>query len=97
MQTTLDGYPHAIERLGGKSSIVLLPQAQECNDYPCDTGSLRSDLEKDPEFSGIDMSSLSDDWVFKKGQYAATTSALKARARDTSGSSCGLGRRRRLS
>lgn len=32
MQTTLDGYPKAIERLGGKGKIVLVPQAQECND-----------------------------------------------------------------
>lgn len=32
MQTTLDGYPDAIKRLGGKSKIVLLPEAQECND-----------------------------------------------------------------
>lgn len=32
MSTTLDGYPSAIERLGGKGKIVLLPDAQECND-----------------------------------------------------------------
>jgi hypothetical protein len=32
MQTTLGGYPEAIERLGGKEKIVLLPEAQECND-----------------------------------------------------------------
>lgn len=32
MATTLDGFPKAIERLGGRSKIVLLPEAQECND-----------------------------------------------------------------
>ena len=31
MQTTLGGYPEAIERLGGKEKIILLPEAQECN------------------------------------------------------------------
>lgn len=32
LQTTVDGYPDAIARLGGKGKIVLLPSAQECND-----------------------------------------------------------------
>ncbi|CAD6574539.1 MAG: hypothetical protein CYPHOPRED_005450 [Cyphobasidiales sp. Tagirdzhanova-0007] len=81
IQTTLDGYPHAVARLGGKSKILLLPSAQECNALPCDTGSSRRELEKDPEFDGLDMSLLTDDWISKAGQYAATEVALQARAR----------------
>lgn len=41
MATTLDGFPEAIERLGGRSNIILLPEAQECNDCK----SLRADSE----------------------------------------------------
>ncbi|KAK9898423.1 phosphoglycerate mutase-like protein [Cystobasidium minutum MCA 4210] len=81
MQTTLIGYPHAIERLGGKSKVILLPEAQECNDYPCDTGSDRAELEKDSEFEGLDLSVLTDDWNSKKGKYAANVTTLQARAR----------------
>lgn len=36
MQTTLTGYPDAIQRLGGKKNIVLVPEAQECNDCELD-------------------------------------------------------------
>jgi len=81
MQTTLDGYPEAVKRLGGKGKIVLLPQAQECNDFPCDTGSPRSDLEKNPEFEDLDFSPLTDDWTSKAGPYAANVEALQARAK----------------
>lgn len=38
MQTTLIGYPHAIERLGGRKNVILVPEAQEANDcelIPC--------------------------------------------------------------
>lgn len=86
LQTTLLGFPSPLKRLEaekgtGKSTLVILPQLQECNDLPCDTGSDRSFLEKIPEFEGLDFSNLTDDWNSKKGFYAAQTDALKERSR----------------
>ncbi|KAI5481276.1 phosphoglycerate mutase family protein [Pseudohyphozyma bogoriensis] len=68
MQTMLDGYPGLVERMG-KANVVVLPQLQECNGYPCDTGSPKADLEANPEFAGLDFSSLTPDWTSKKGIY----------------------------
>ncbi|KAI0022392.1 histidine phosphatase superfamily [Xylariomycetidae sp. FL0641] len=81
MQTTYLGWGPAMERLGGRPAVVLLPQAQECNDYPCDTGSPREALEADPEFAGFDFSPLTPDWTSKRGFWAADAAALAARAR----------------
>ncbi|KAF2770673.1 hypothetical protein EJ03DRAFT_388703 [Teratosphaeria nubilosa] len=33
----------------GIENVICLPQVQECNDLPCDTGSPREVLEADPE------------------------------------------------
>ena len=38
-------------------------------------------LEADPEFAGLDLSSLTPDWNSKQGFYAATETAIRARAR----------------
>lgn len=46
-----------------------MPQLQEVNALPCDTGSSRTTLEADPEFSGLDFSPLTDDWNQKQGIY----------------------------
>lgn len=98
MSTTLDGYPKAIESLGGKGKLVLLPDAQECNDCksgyrqpvlamltdtrirlskqyysdPCDTGSDRSFLEKDPEYQGSETVSLLDSSKVANRRYQST-------------------------
>lgn len=53
----------------------------ECNAFPCDTGSPREVLEKDPELQGFDLSLLTPDWTSKSGPYAADEATLTARAR----------------
>jgi len=82
LSTMLIGYSGLQKRLEaeGKPPIIL-PQLQECNDLPCDTGSPREALEADPEFAGLDFSNLSPDWTSKEGFYAPTVPALQARAR----------------
>ncbi|KAI1386563.1 phosphoglycerate mutase-like protein [Hypoxylon trugodes] len=81
LQTSYLGYAPAIERLGGLKKVVLLPQAQECNDFPCDTGSSREVLEADPEFSVFDLEPLTADWTSKKGFWVPSEEALTERAR----------------
>ncbi|BGP51936.1 hypothetical protein JCM10450v2_007896 [Rhodotorula kratochvilovae] len=59
MQTFLVGYAPLHERLAKEGKPpVLLPELQEVNALPCDTGSDRPDLEADPEFSSLDFSCL---------------------------------------
>lgn len=79
LETTLIGWKHTVDRLG-RDAIVCLPQLQECNDFPCDTGSSRSTLEADPYFKQVDFSLLTDDWTSKKGQYAPDEESLNKRA-----------------
>ncbi|KAI1334020.1 phosphoglycerate mutase-like protein [Xylariaceae sp. FL0016] len=81
LQTTYLGWAPAIERLGGLKKVVCLPQAQECNDFPCDTGSPRKTLEADPEFAVFDLAQLPDDWTSKQGFWAADHDSLTSRAR----------------
>ncbi|TRM65100.1 histidine phosphatase superfamily [Schizophyllum amplum] len=82
MQTMIIGYPELRKRLeaAGKP-VIVLPQLQECNDLPCDTGSNREILEGDPEFAGLDLSTLEPGWNSKKGFYACDAATLQARAR----------------
>ncbi|KAI1470255.1 phosphoglycerate mutase-like protein [Daldinia caldariorum] len=82
LQTTYLGWGPAVSRLGGPKSVVLLPQAQECNDLPCDTGSAREVLERDPEFAAFDLEQLTAvlDWTSKRGFWAPGEQALATRA-----------------
>ncbi|OSD01698.1 phosphoglycerate mutase-like protein [Trametes coccinea BRFM310] len=82
LSTTVLGFPALRSRLeaAGKP-ILVLPQLQEVNDLPCDTGSDREVLEADPEYEGIDLSPLAPGWNSKTGFYAATEPAIRARAR----------------
>lgn len=80
LQTTKLGWTDAIDRLGGLSKVVCLPQAQECNDYPCDTGSSKAVLEADPEFAELDFSLLTPDWTSKKGFWGADPTSIRKRA-----------------
>ncbi|KAF7790765.1 hypothetical protein EIP86_001722 [Pleurotus ostreatoroseus] len=76
------GYRDLRKRLEEKGQkVVVLPQLQEANDLPCDTGSPREELEANPEYAGLDFSGLTPDWNSNKGFYAATTPALQQRAR----------------
>ncbi|KAJ3870282.1 histidine phosphatase superfamily, partial [Lentinula novae-zelandiae] len=80
LQTTIIGYRGLRARLESQNSpkpIVVLSRLQEVNDFPCDTGSSRYELEQIDEFAGIDFESLEDDWNSKQGD----TGAVKARAR----------------
>lgn len=81
LQTTKLGWKDAIDRLGGLSKVVCLPQAQECNDFPCDAGSSKEVLEADPEFSGFDLSLLTPDWTSKKGFWGPDPTSIRLRAK----------------
>ncbi|KAK5135604.1 hypothetical protein LTR08_005084 [Meristemomyces frigidus] len=80
LQTTKLGWAPAVERLGIKN-VVCIPQAQECNDLPCDTGSAKAQLESHPEFSDFDFSLLTADWTGKQGFYAPDRQSVLGRAR----------------
>jgi broad specificity phosphatase PhoE len=81
LQTTYLGWAPAIQRLGGLGKVICLPQAQECNDFPCDTGSSRETLEADPELAGFNFELLTPDWTSKKGFWAPDDAVLANRAR----------------
>jgi broad specificity phosphatase PhoE len=76
----LIGWAPAIGRLG-LQNVVCLPEAQECNDYPCDTGSSREELESDLEFAGLNFELLEPDWNSKKGIWSPDVDAVTRRAR----------------
>lgn len=81
LQTTTLGWAPAVARLGGPRSVVLLPQAQECNALPCDTGSPRESLAADPEFAVFNLDPLTPEWTSKQGFWAPSEEALFRRAR----------------
>lgn len=80
LQSTKLGWGPAVQRLGLKS-VICLPQAQECNDFPCDTGSPREVLEQDAEFNDFNLELLTPDWTSKKGFYAPDPASIAKRAR----------------
>lgn len=53
----------------------------ECNDFPCDTGSPREQLEALDEFNKFNLDRLTPDWTSKQGFYAADDATLNERAR----------------
>ncbi|KAF9888655.1 hypothetical protein FE257_008413 [Aspergillus nanangensis] len=63
--------------------MILLPDAQETSDVPCDTGSDPAVLRKEMEANHVpvDMEYVHDGWNNKEGKYAPTTQAIKNRAR----------------
>ncbi|EMD31771.1 hypothetical protein CERSUDRAFT_144593 [Gelatoporia subvermispora B] len=82
LSTTVIGYATLRKKLEAEGKpVIVLPQLQECNYLPCDTGSPREVLEADPEYRGLDFSALTPDWTSKAGFYACDDGALKARAR----------------
>ncbi|KAK6392266.1 hypothetical protein LTR65_003722 [Meristemomyces frigidus] len=80
LQTTKLGWAPAVQRLG-IDKVICLPQAQECNNLPCDTGSSKEELEAHPEFADFDFSTLTPDWTSKKGFYAPDSQSVLNRAR----------------
>ncbi|KAH9921572.1 phosphoglycerate mutase-like protein [Epithele typhae] len=82
LSTTVVGYATLRARLEAAGTpVAVLPQLQEANDLPCDTGSPRETLEADPEYAGLDFAQLTPDWTSKAGFYASSPAALAARAR----------------
>ncbi|KAK0527642.1 hypothetical protein OC834_003036 [Tilletia horrida] len=79
LSTTKIGLAPAIQRLGIRS-VAVLPALQECNALPCDAGSDRAVLERDPEFNDFDLQHLVPGWNSKQGVYAADPRSLRARA-----------------
>lgn len=80
LQTTKLGWASAVERLGIEN-VICLPEAQECNAHPCDTGSAREVLEKDPELKGFNLENLVPEWTSKQGFWAADYESLQNRAK----------------
>ncbi|KAI1081824.1 phosphoglycerate mutase-like protein [Whalleya microplaca] len=81
LQTTYLGWGPATARLGGLKNVICLPEAQECNSLPCDTGSPREVLEADPEFAVFNLDPLKPEWTSKEGFWAPTEAALNNRAK----------------
>jgi broad specificity phosphatase PhoE len=80
LQTTKLAWGPAVERLGIEN-VICLPEAQECNDHPCDTGSAKEVLEKDPELKGFNLENLKPEWTSKQGFWAADYETLQNRAK----------------
>lgn len=81
MQTTKLGWAPAISRLGGLEKVILLPEFQECNDFPCDTGSSQEILSQDPELHEFNFSHLPPDWTSKQGFWSADRTRIAQRAK----------------
>ncbi|KAK5724927.1 hypothetical protein LTR17_013416 [Elasticomyces elasticus] len=79
VQTTRSGWGPAIKRLG-VDNVIMLPQAQEVNDFPCDTGRPRKEVEGESHFEGLDLSPLTDDWTSKRGFWAPDDETVAKRA-----------------
>ncbi|WFC94582.1 hypothetical protein MBRA1_001215 [Malassezia brasiliensis] len=70
LQTVSLGFADAVDRLGGHTEVVCLPQLQA-----------REVLEAHPEFARFDLSNLTPEWTSKQGFYAADHDSLNARAK----------------
>ncbi|BGP20384.1 hypothetical protein JCM10213_002304 [Rhodosporidiobolus nylandii] len=87
MQTMIIGYAPLRERLEREGKpVVVMPELQEVNDLPCDTGSLAASLQADPEFRGLDFSPLREsseahgvEWTSKQGIFDPANVAERAR------------------
>jgi len=79
LMTTKLGWGPAVERLGIKK-VVCIPQAQECNSHPCDTGSSAEELVAVPAYAEFDYSRLTPDWTSKQGFWASDPDSLSKRA-----------------
>lgn len=76
IQTARYCFAPALQRV---KPIILLPQAQEDTDDPCDTGSSPAELFS--EFGDlVDLQFTPESWNTKTGIYAPTAAALRQRA-----------------
>lgn len=78
--TALYSFPEQTKQYG----IIALPDVQETSNLPCDTGSDRSEIER--EFADknvkLNLAMVTDDWHSKQGRYAPERDAIEGRARD---------------
>lgn len=81
-----DSYPDLKARLNHQ--VVLLPELQEVNHHPCDTGSSRAFLEEHDEFvkAGLDFSQIDEsekrhgvEWTSKSGFFDAESVVERAK------------------
>ncbi|GAA5883036.1 hypothetical protein JCM16303_006802 [Sporobolomyces ruberrimus] len=88
MQTFIIGYAPLRERLEKEGKpVILLPELQEVNELPCDTGSSRESLESDPEFANLDFSRLDtapsdhdgNSWTSKTGFFSPSQVSGRAK------------------
>ncbi|PLB41382.1 uncharacterized protein BDW47DRAFT_100038 [Aspergillus candidus] len=63
--------------------LILIPDAQETSDVPCDTGSSPAELQREVEEKGlpVDVGLVEEGWNVKAGRYAPTSDAIQERAR----------------
>lgn len=69
VELALESGQHELLLIEQRSPSPHFDFLSECNDYPCDTGSAKEVLERDPELQGFDFSSLTPDWTSKQGFY----------------------------
>ena len=62
--------------------IIALPEAQETNAVPCDTGLDRDVLEKEFGPVEVDFSLVKIGWNSKVGKWAPDPDSLRARAKE---------------
>jgi hypothetical protein len=60
------------------AKLILVPEAQECSDLPCDIGSDLQTLEK--VFHQPDLADLQKEWHLKRGSYAVDDDPIMKRA-----------------
>ena len=80
LYTTLLAWEPAVARLGIEN-VLVLPEAQECADEPCDTGSPLEVLASNQDFKGLNFARVTPDWTSKKGFYAPDPASLADRAK----------------
>lgn len=80
INTALLSFEHDIRTKGLK--VIGLPELQETSDLPCDTGSSPEELRKEFHGKPVDLHLVKHGWDSKKGKFAPSTDAIKARARD---------------
>ena len=62
--------------------VIALPEAQETSDLPCDTGSDIDALREEFAEKPVDLDLVKKGWDSKMGKWAATSTAIEARAKE---------------
>jgi broad specificity phosphatase PhoE len=65
-----------------KLKIIALPEIQETSDLPCDTGSSKSELEREFAAYNVDLSRVQEGWNSNTGKWAPTAPRISERGRE---------------